>query len=196
VEFKISNLEESLKSIDKNLSEAHEILDRNPGLGREYDIPEIQAEYHLESAFIQTLVLLDRLNLSRTYDKFNEIYAKAKNKGILKTALGDDERYLVWSSEIYTYLTAIGNSYNINPFSTKFCSDLINILRSTLYSITDKNIFSSSPLNEDDVHKRIEGVLKCVFPDLKNKPVITKAIKNFIPDTGLPQYCSAQCLRV
>jgi hypothetical protein len=28
--------------------------------------------------------------------------------------------------------------------------------------------------------------LKCVFPDLKHKPTLTKQIKNFEPDTGIP----------
>ena len=92
----------------------------------------------------------------------------------------------MWSSEIYSYLTAIGNSYNVNPFSTKIFSDVISILRATLYSITDKKIFNTSPSNEKEVHERIEAVLKCVFPDLKHMPTITKPIKNFIPDTGLP----------
>jgi len=188
MDFKISNLEESLKSIDNLLTKANKILDKYPSLGRpdQYDIPEMQTEYYLESAFIQTLVLLDRLNLSRTYDKFGEFFSKAKNEGLLKTKYGVDESYLVWSSKIYTYLIAIGNSYNINPFSRRISGDVISILRSTLYSITDKNIFSSSPSNENQVHERIEAVLKCVFPDLKHKPAITKSIKNFIPDTGLP----------
>ncbi|NQT56299.1 MAG: hypothetical protein HQ551_08740 [Desulfobacteraceae bacterium] len=188
MELKISYLQESLKSIDNLLTEANEILDRYPKLAKpDHDaIPDMQVEYYLESAFIQTLVLLDRLNLSRSYDKFNEIFSKAKEEGLLKIAYGIDEPYLVWSSEIYTYLTAIGNSYNINPFSTKVSSDVISILRATLYSITDKNIFNTSPSNENEVHERIEAVLKCVFPDLKHKPAISKPIKNFIPDTGLP----------
>ncbi|HZX49395.1 MAG TPA: hypothetical protein VFF47_09290 [Nitrospirota bacterium] len=50
---------------------------------------------------------------------------------------------------------------------------------------TDKVLFRTTPENEKDVHLRIEGILKCVFPDLKHKPVITKQIKNFEPDTGI-----------
>jgi hypothetical protein len=33
---------------------------------------------------------------------------------------------------------------------------------------------------------RIEGILKPVFPDLKYKLALTKQIKNFEPDTGIP----------
>ena len=82
----MSNLQESLKSIDNLLTEANAVLDKYPSLGKldHYDIPEMQVEYYLESAFIQTLVLLDRLNLSRTYDKFNEIFSKAKEEGLLE----------------------------------------------------------------------------------------------------------------
>jgi hypothetical protein len=32
----------------------------------------------------------------------------------------------------------------------------------------------------------MEAILRCVFKDLKHKPPIGKAIKNFEPDTGLP----------
>ena len=30
-------------------------------------------------------------------------------------------------------------------------------------------------------------MLKCVFPDLIHQPAITKRLKNFVPDTGLPE---------
>lgn len=42
------------------------------------------------------------------------------------------------------------------------------------------------PKDEAEVHARIEGILKCHFSDLKTKPSITKPIKNFVPDSGIP----------
>jgi hypothetical protein len=59
------------------------------------------------------------------------------------------------------------------------------ILRDIHYVITDTKVFARVPSNEMDVHVRIEAVLKCVFPDLKTKPTLTKQIKNFEPDTGI-----------
>ena len=81
---------------------------------------------------------------------------------------------------------AIGISFNVNPFSDIVISEVASIIEASLYSITDRKIFESPPCGEKEVHDRIEAVLKCVFPDLKHKPSISKPIKNFIPDTGLP----------
>ena len=168
MEINISELKASLKEIDKLLTEANEILDENPNLGKNsYDVPEMIAEDRIESSFIKTLVLLDRLNLFRTYDEFIKIYSEAKTKGFLETSWGIDSLYFVWVGKVYTYLMAIGNSFNATDFSTKISTDLINILRSTIYSITDKNIFNLAPKSEKEVHDRIEAVLKCVFPRFK-----------------------------
>ena len=100
--------------------------------------------------------------------------------------MGVDEPFLKWPAIIYDFLMSIGNSYNIHPFTNLFSKDIISILRATLYSITDKSIFKNPPTSENEVHLRMEAVLKCVFPDLKHKPSINKPIKNFEPDTGLP----------
>jgi len=182
-----NNLAVSLEQIHALLKEADDIFQENPNLGnKQHDVPEMQAEYYIESAFIHTLVLLDKLNLSRTYDQVRLVFDKARKTGFLESKFGIDEPYLFWSAEIYHYLQAIGNSYNVHPFSKFVSKDIISILRSTIYSITDKKIFPNPPKNEDEVHSRIEGVLKCIFPDLKHKPSISKPIKNFEPDTGLP----------
>jgi hypothetical protein len=182
------NLSESLKAIDNLLTAADKLLEEYPSLGvrDQYDIPEMQVEYCIENAFIQTLVLIDRLDLKQTYKELHEIYQKAKKEGFIDTLPGVDGPCFEWSGKLYTYLKAIGNSFNIHPFSTIISTDIVSILRSSLYSITDEKLFRSPPSCERDVHERIEAVLRCVFPDLKNKPVISKPIKNFEPDTGLP----------
>lgn len=183
----MDNLSESLKQIHELLKKADGVFEENPHRKRdEYDVPEMQIDYYIESAFIHTLVLIDKLNLSRTYEQVRKIFDKAQEKGFRESQQGVDEPYLQWSAEIYDFLNAIGNSYNIHPFSNLVSKDIISILRATLYSITDKNIFDKPPAREREVHYRIEAVLKCVFPDLKHKPSINKSIKNFEPDTGLP----------
>lgn len=183
----MDNLSESLKQIHELLKKADDIFDEDRYRRREdYDVPEMQIDSYIESAFIHTLVLLDKLNLSRTYGQVRDVFDKAQEKGFGASQQGVDEPYLQWSAEIYGYLQAIGNSYNIHPFSNLVSKDIISILRATLYSITDKNIFDKPPARESEVHSRIEAVLKCVFPDLRHKPSINKPIKNFEPDTGLP----------
>jgi hypothetical protein len=68
---------------------------------------------------------------------------------------------------------------------TTVTKDLLDIIRNIHYVITDTSVYPSVPENETDVHVRIEAVLKCVFPDLKHKPTLSKQIKNFEPDTGI-----------
>jgi hypothetical protein len=183
----MDNLSESLKQIHELLNEADGVFKESAHRSKdEYDVPEMQIDYYIESAFRHTLVLLDKLNLSRTYEQVSEFFGEAQKKGFRENEMGIDEPYLRWSAVIYDFLQSIGNSYNIHPFSDLVSKDIISILRATLYSITDKNIFSEPPARESEVHSRIEAVLKCVFPDLKHKPSISKPIKNFEPDTGLP----------
>jgi hypothetical protein len=183
----MNNLSESLKKIHELLKKADEVFEKDSYQREDiYDAPEMAIEYYIESAFIHTLVLMDKLNLSRTYKQVSDIYSKAQKKGFRESQEGIDDPYLKWSAEIYDFLQAIGNSYNVHPFSNLVSKDIISILKATLYSITDKNIFDKPPAHESEVHSRIEAVLKCVFPDLKHKPSINKPIKNFEPDTGLP----------
>ena len=63
-----NDLSESLKQIHELLKQADDVFEKNPNRKKdEYDVPEMQIEYYIETAFIHTLVLLDKLNLPRTY---------------------------------------------------------------------------------------------------------------------------------
>jgi hypothetical protein len=144
-------------------------------------------EYYIKKVFVYTLVLLEVKGLQKTYDRVGEIFEKAKKEGFFKKAMGSDEEdYLVWVEILRTYLDALGTSYNVIRPADIVTTDLVSVIEASLYSITDKLLFSRAPSNEAEVHARVEGVLKCVFPDLKHKPQLTKPIKNFEPDTGLP----------
>jgi hypothetical protein len=97
----------------------------------------------------------------------------------------DDEDYLVWVIRLRQYLRALRIMFGEIKTST-ITKDVIQILRETQYSITDPRCFPCPPKDESDVHVRIEAVLRCVFSDLIHKPRISKQIKHFEPDTGLP----------
>jgi hypothetical protein len=64
--------------------------------------------------------------------------------------------------------------------------DVESILRAATYPLCDKNLFDGPPSDEATLHQRLEGILKCIFPDLQRKPRLTKPIKHFEPDTGIP----------
>lgn len=172
-----------LTNAERNFWESQELS--MIGDGSSVDAEKL-ASYNVEEAFIHTLVLLEVKGLHKTYDKLNEMFLQAKKEKFRTSAMGIEEPYLVWAEVLRNYLSALATSYNVHPKANLITKDLISILRSSLYSITDRNLFERPPQNEPQVHYRIEGVLKCVFPDLKHKPQLTKPLKNFEPDTGLP----------
>jgi hypothetical protein len=140
-----------------------------------------------ECCFLQLLAISEALSLPEfrklIYDEF-VLIQKSKN-GI--NASGVDEDGSVYSEtvrRIRCYLRALKKSF-YDLSETTVTKDLLQILRDIHYVITDKAVFQKAPENEKDVHIRIEAILKCVFPDLKHQPVLTKTIKNFIPDTGI-----------
>jgi hypothetical protein len=112
--------------------------------------------------------------------------ASSEPNGFAKSEQGPDgEFHPLWMGRFRQYLKAL-ETVGGAELGRSVTKDLTEILRATEYPITDKDLFGAVPQSEDDVHRRIEGVLRCVFPDLKRKPQLTKPIKNFEPDTGLP----------
>ena len=97
----------------------------------------------------------------------------------------DGDPYSTVISRVRCYTRALEHLFP-NVEQTTVTKDLLQIIRDIHYVITDTAVFQNTPGNENDVHIRIEAVLKCVFPDLKHKPVLTKQIKNYEPDTGIP----------
>jgi hypothetical protein len=145
---------------------------------------KLLAENSLHSAFLKMLVLLDRLGLERTYSRLSAIYDEAQNE-MLKVEMYDNDPYLHWRTVLLRFVEAVGSAQNVKAPST-ISKDVHSILRACTHAITDPACFPDVPSREADVHVRIEAVLRCVFPDLKSKPALTKPIKNFQPDTGLP----------
>lgn len=152
----------------------------------EYDTPS-NAAWHIEVAFLKLLTAVEVLGLSElkrlVVDDIKS--AKSKTDGFADSERGPDEPYSVWMGRYRQYIKAI-ETIGGAELERSVTKDLTEILRATEYPITDPRLFGGVPNSEDDVHRRIEGVLRCVFPDLKHKPQLTKPIKNFEPDTGLP----------
>ena len=70
--------------------------------------------------------------------------------------------------------------------ASRLAKDLGGILRESTYFVGSNRLFLLPPQGEPELHDRIEGVLRCLFRDLLRKPTLSKPIKNFEPDTGLP----------
>jgi len=180
-------LEESIIIIKSYLTDANRHFSRSENAPADvFNEDEEICKYYVEKAFISLLVLLEVLGLKETYSKIDRLFSEAKKEGFSQSKMGIEENYLIYASELQDYLDAIAFSYNVDLKKEVISSDIISILKASQYTITDTDLFKSPPSSEADVHLRIEGLLKSIFLDLKHKPSLTKPIKNFEPDTGLP----------
>ncbi len=146
---------------------------------------ELVAASLINGAFLGTLTLCERLGLPMALARVEALYTEAQGDKMLKSEMGPEDRYLIYPHKLYQELGALSAAWGLEDESV-VSRDLIQILRGCAYSITDPQAFGALPSSEDDVHKRIEAVLRCVFPDLKRKPTLSKPLKNFEPDTGIP----------
>jgi len=172
--LKTNDVASMLAAIRKDLSDAYAAFEYNADAG-----------WPIQGAYVRTRVLLEAIGLTEALKTLQQIEALAANAWEKAETDENGEPYLVWAARLHQYLSAIESVVG-EPNATTLAKDVIEILRATQYSITDENCFRSLPANENDVHVRIEAVLRCVYPDLLHKPPIAKQIKNFQPDTGIP----------
>lgn len=141
-----------------------------------------------ESCFIQLISISESLNLTKLRDMICDEYKNAKGAPDGFNASGKDpdgEPYSIPLGRIRCYQRALQHMFPSDK-KTTVTKELLQIIRDIHYTIADTAVFKSPPSDEKSVHLRIEAVLKCVFPDLKHKPTLSKQIKNFEPDTGIP----------
>jgi len=143
-------------------------------------------KYYVERSFFELLVLTDRLNLKATHDMAAADFQEAKKIGFGDTESHEGDMYPTWTGRVRMIADAIASSYGLAKTSQSELKDLKAMLKRAVYAICDTALFPKAPANEADVHNRLEGILRCHYPDLKSKPALTKPIKNFEPDTGLP----------
>lgn len=138
-------------------------------------------------AYEHLLFLTEALGLTDAATRLSVAYKKAlkQEHGLARVSV---EPYgsVPWEADTLSrFADGIETVFGLKTIQT-VSKDLVSILRATQYAITDSGCFPAPPQNEADVHHRVEAVLQCVFPDLRSKPPISKPIKNFEPDTGLP----------
>jgi len=182
------NVITAIESIEKCLREASNYFMSslyNHEEKEQFDQDDQTARYYVQKAFVELLVLLESLNLTETHRQVNTIYEGAK-ENFTESKMGLDEPYLAWSEVIRMYLDSIASVNGLRDSSTSEIRDLKSVIRRSVYAICDSNIFTNLPDKEAVVHDRIEAILKCHFLDLKRKPALTKPIKNFEPDSGIP----------
>lgn len=177
-----SQLTELKAAIDR----AERAFDMSVGASADDD-ESTGAAWLIEIVFLTLLVLAEHLGLSALRGQIADDTSSARTEKapFLGRAVHDGELYSVPLARARQYLSALEvlAGPKDQDIVTKSVED---ILRACVYPITDVSLFGVLPSCEDHVHRRIEGILRCVFPDLRRKPPLAKPIKNFIPDTGLP----------
>jgi hypothetical protein len=151
--------------------------------GNEY----ADAEWHLQVAYRQLLTLAEVQALPELRRDIMREFRRARTEGLKAAETDwDGEPYLKWAVPARWYIAALQAAYVHEPSRT-VTRDLESILRATEYSLSDTTLFEAPPHDEATVHRRIEGLLRCVFPGgLIHKPRLSKPIKQFEPDTGIP----------
>src|SRR6185437_13111205 len=172
-----------LSNIEQNLDKASSLFNAWMIQSESWEDPS----WYIEGCFLQLMTAAEALNLSAFRQMIEVEYrdAKESDNGFSRFADGPDgEPYSPVLVRIRLFLRTLQTLVPSVEHKT-VRKDVDQIIKDIHYVITDTKIFPDVPRNEQDVHLRIEAVLKCVFPDLKTKPVLTKAIKNFEPDTGI-----------
>lgn len=180
-----SNITLAIAAIEMSIREAQRYCDQyHQAYHDESDLANM--EYYVERSFSELLVLLDHLALRATYERVNADYAEAKKTGFDQTDEHEGDFYPKWTGRVRMIADAVASTYGLAKTAQSEVHDLKAMLKRAVYAICDVSVFPKPPGNEADVHRRLETILKCHYPDLKSKPVLTKPIKNFEPDTGIP----------
>jgi len=150
--------------------------------------PYRPSDWLVENCFLEALAISEASGLLELHKMMLKEYEEIKSSsaGFGKHETDPEEGpWLVHLARLMQFVFAIEIFYPPEE-QTSITRDLLKIIRNIHYSITDIDSYGKVPADEDDVHRRIELILKPVFPDLRHKPRLTKPIKNFEPDTGIP----------
>ena len=142
----------------------------------------------LEFAWIMLLDLLERLGHKALLEFAQKDYNDFK-KEPSASVMGYEEPFMIWPARLGLHINSLKDLHLPEAdlgASLVEIDKLKRLIKNSEYYITQTSVFSWVPCIEDDVHNRIEGILKCSYPDLKRKPPLAKKIKGFIPDTGIP----------
>ena len=182
--MKSVNLRNIIHNIKEEVSRTERQFDQWTVMGDEWDEPT----WLIEACFIQLLTGLEALEMSELRSIVDADYKrlKAPSSGFAKIArTPDGDPYSPVLGVLRRYIMPLEALLPRDEHTT-VTKDLLDIIRNAQYAITNKTVYQDVPQNENDVHLRIESILKCMFPDLKHKPTLSKQIKNFEPDTGIP----------
>jgi len=181
-------IDTTIRSLREYLKKADSIFFEQMNGQSSYENPDMVIEYYIEKTFTELLILLESLGLSNTYKIVKELYetAKSNERGLSDSKMGQYDPYLIWPERIEDFIDAISNYHNVESDKSAEPTRLKEVLNHALYSITDVDVFGRPPNDEKELHLRLEAILRCIYPDIIHEPTLTKPIKKFRPDSGIP----------
>lgn len=106
----------------------------------------------------------------------------------LSAEMAYDEPFLVSTATASKYLYLIDLAY---PTADRIPDDeitpLVRLLENSGGYLVDRKIFPWVPIDERDVHERLESLLERFYPGVLTKPTVNKPIKELQADTGIKQ---------
>lgn len=167
----------------KSIEYANRIVQQGSGDAIDHEI----AIDNLENAILSFVVLLEQYpdKHGTLLDEARKLL-KSSREAPLKVKVLDGEPFLVWPYRLLDIVGIFKAIHLPEKKTEKDISSLLEVITNSEYYITETNTFKNVPSSENDVHVRIEGLLKCIYPDLLTKPRLSKPIKSFEPDTAIP----------
>ena len=180
--------EQALQKIQERIRKAIDYGNRIIEWGSEDEIDKEIAKEELDYAVLNFIVLLEQYPEHITLLEEARKLLTSSREEPLKAKVLQGEAYLDWPFQLRNLIN-IFRSLHIPEGKTESDKNtdlLLETINRSEYYITQADIFNSAPNNEKDVHVRIEGLLRCIYNDLLTKPSISKPIKSFEPDSGIP----------
>jgi hypothetical protein len=180
-------IENTLEAISDRLLRADNYWERDyHGEGGEFD-KELATD-RLREAWLLALDLLNQVERPNLLQFATERH-KAFVVKPLESRMGVDDPFLVHSGVLSDIVESLRDVYlrtKRDDVSGASIEGLLATLRRSVLYITSPSVFGFLPAREEDVHQRIQGLLRCSFHDAENRPPMpSKVIKSFIPDTGI-----------
>ncbi len=170
----LTNIAESLSRANKALEDYTE------------DWALQSANFHLQLAYLKLLILTEAMNLPLLRAKILHDFEQAKEEDMVAIDTDFQNRpFWKWALPVRRYVSSLRALF-VAEAPRVVTRDLRSILKATNYAIHDSKVYKGQLDEEKVLHWRVENVLRCVYPDLIHKPTLSKPVKSFEPDTGIP----------
>jgi hypothetical protein len=139
----------------------------------------------VKKAFQGALTLCDKYSLTIPAEHTRETLAAVDDFARTGEDPESGVSYLHWSWKLHSHLDVIENlhSEDVKGQIPSTLNLVVQMIGQAEYAMEG---FNKYPKGEKEFDQFIENMLKPVYPDLDTNPVLTKPIKNFEPDTGIP----------